>query len=339
MRDVANGDADRDPRTGGVALVTGAAGFIGGNLCERLLAMGRTVRAVDCLTDYYDTEQKRATLSALATTPGCSVHVADLRTCDLDELLDGVDVVFHQAGQPGVRASWGHFASYVEHNVMATERLLRAVAARGIRRVVAASSSSVYGDAETYPTTEDMLPKPASPYGVTKLTAEHLCGVYASNHGLPVVSLRYFTVYGPRQRPDMAIHRVIEAALGGEPFTMYGDGSQTRDFTFVDDAVDANLLAANRPVPPGAVMNIAGGSQTSLREVIDTVEELTGREVPIRSAPVAVGDVRRTGGSTERAAALLGWQPRVPIREGLERQVAWHRSRHTFGLTPSTVAT
>jgi nucleoside-diphosphate-sugar epimerase len=339
MRDVGNVVVDREPRSNGVALVTGAAGFIGGNLCERLLAMGRSVRAVDCLTDYYDVEQKRATLSALRAAPGCSVLVADLRTCDLDELLDGVDVVFHQAGQPGVRASWGEFASYVEHNVIATERLLRAVASRDVRRVVAASSSSVYGDAETYPTTEETLPRPASPYGVTKLTAEHLCGVYASNHDVPVVSLRYFTVYGPRQRPDMATHRLIEAALGGEPFTMYGDGLQTRDFTFVDDVVNANILAANRPVPPGAVMNIAGGSQTSLRAVIDTVEELTDREVPIRSAPVAVGDVRRTGGSTERAAALLGWQPRVPIREGLERQVAWHRSRHAVDLTPSTVAT
>jgi nucleoside-diphosphate-sugar epimerase len=336
MRDRSNGRVEREPLSDGLVLVTGAAGFIGGNLAQRLLATGRRVRAVDCVTDYYDVEQKRATLASLGATPGCSVRVADLRTCDLEELLDGVDVVFHQAGQPGVRASWSRFASYVEHNVIATERLLRAVAAQqGIRRVVAASSSSVYGDAETYPTTEDLLPRPVSPYGVTKLSAEHLCGVYASSQGVPTVSLRYFTVYGPRQRPDMAIHRLIEAALGGEPFTMYGDGSQARDFTFVDDVVDANLLAEREPVPPGTVMNIAGGSTTSLAEVKEIVEELTDHDVPIRSGPVAVGDVGRTGGSTERAEAILGWRPMVPLVEGLRRQIAWHRSRDAAGRRPA----
>ena len=309
------------------ALVTGAAGFIGSHLVERLMSDGHAVLAVDCLTDYYDVSQKLANIDVLAATVGCEVVRRDLKSCDLDELLD-VDVVFHQAGQPGVRASWASgFASYVEENVLVTQRLLEAAKGRDLQRFVFASSSSVYGDAATYPTRETDLPRPQSPYGVTKLSAEHLCGVYARNWGVPAVSLRYFTVYGPRQRPDMATHRLIEAAFSGEEFPMFGDGSQVRDFTYVRDVIEANVLASSEPVPPGTVINVAGGSSTTLLRLIEMVGELAGRPVNVERLPVVAGDVERTGGSTERAAELLGWYPTVDLRDGLEEQVTWHRLR------------
>jgi len=310
------------------ALVTGAGGFIGSHLSERLVAEGHTVTAVDCLTTYYDVAQKRSNLDALRELPSCVIVQADLRTCDLDALLDGIDVVFHQSGQPGVRASWDSgFTSYVEGNIEVTQRLLEAVRNRPLARFVFASSSSVYGNALTDLMSEIDLPRPQSPYGVTKLAAEHLCGVYSRTWGVPTVSLRYFTVYGPRQRPDMAMHRLIEAALSGEPFTLYGDGRQVRDFTYVADVVEANLLAAARSVPPGSVINIAGGSATTLLEVMNIVSELIGRPIELDRHPAQPGDVARTGGSTELAARLLGWEPRIPLREGLATQLTWHRER------------
>ncbi|MGZ4148808.1 MAG: NAD-dependent epimerase/dehydratase family protein [Actinomycetota bacterium] len=308
-------------------LVTGAAGFVGSHLAERLAGDGHRVVAVDCLTDYYDVSQKRASFESLAGLAGCRLRTDDLRTADLDALLEDVDVVFHQAGQPGVRASWDAFASYVEHNVEVTQRLLAAAARRGVGRFVYASSSSVYGDATSYPTHEDDLPRPVSPYGVTKLAAEHLCGVYATNFSVPTVSLRYFTVYGPRQRPDMAMHRMIEAAMAGGPFPVYGDGRQVRDFTFVADVVEANVRAGFGDVAPGAVVNVAGGTSATLLDVAALIEELTGRPLALRFEDTQRGDVVRTGGSVERAAALLGWAPRVVLRDGLAAQVAWHRER------------
>ncbi|MDP9302328.1 MAG: GDP-mannose 4,6-dehydratase, partial [Actinomycetota bacterium] len=300
------------------ALVTGVAGFIGSHLVERLAAEGHSVVGVDCLTSYYDREQKRANLGRLNGLPDCDVVEADLRTTELAPLLEGIDVVFHQAGQPGVRASWASgFTSYVEHNVLATQRLLEAVREHPVARFVFASSSSVYGNAAAYPTTEDDLPRPQSPYGVTKLAAEHLCGVYARTWDVPSVSLRYFTVYGPRQRPDMAMHKLIEAALSSEPFPMYGDGHQVRDFTFVDDVVAANIRAAVSAVPAGSVINVAGGSSITLLEVVETVGQLVGRSVELERRPPQPGDVARTGGSTDRARDLLGWEPTVPFRAGL----------------------
>lgn len=310
------------------ALVTGAAGFIGSHLCERLSADGHRVRAIDSLTDYYAEEQKRDNLQQLQAFGECELIEMDLRTADLTPVLDGIDVVFHQAGQPGVRASWADgFESYVEHNILVTQRLLEAARGLPLERFVFASSSSVYGDALSYPTSEDDLPMPQSPYGVTKLGAEHLCGVYARQWGVPTVSLRYFTVYGPRQRPDMAIHRLIEAALGGERFPLFGEGDQVRDFTFVDDVVRANRLAAERDVPPGSVLNIAGGTQTTLAEVVKIVSELTGRQIVLDRRPPQPGDVARTGGSVERARQILGWRPQIDLRDGLARQVAWHEER------------
>jgi len=314
------------------ALVTGAAGFIGSHLSERLVSEGHGVTAVDCLTSHYDPVQKRSNLDALRKLPGCAIIEADLRTSDLPKLLEGVDVVFHQSGQPGVRTSWDSgFPSYVEHNILVTQRLLEAVRDRPIERFVFASSSSVYGNAPAYPTSETDLPRPQSPYGVTKLAAEQLCTVYARTRGVPTVSLRYFTVFGPRQRPDMAMHRLIEAALSGTPFPLYGDGEQVRDFTFVGDVVEANLRAATGSVPPGSVINIAGGSATTLMQVVDIVNELTGGSVELDRYPAQPGDVERTGGATELAFHLLGWAPRVPLREGLAMQLAWHRERTAAG--------
>ena len=229
------------------ALITGAAGFIGSHLVEALVADGWDVVGVDCLTPYYDVTQKLGNVEELRTSVDLELIDADLRTSPLEPLLDGVDAVFHQAGQPGVRASWDDFESYVEHNILATRRLLEAARGTNVTRFVYASSSSVYGDAVSYPTREETLPMPQSPYGVSKLAAEHLCNVYARNWAVPVVSLRYFTVFGPRQRPDMATHRLIRAALEGGSFPMYGTGDQVRDFTYVGDVVAANLAAANRP--------------------------------------------------------------------------------------------
>ena len=310
------------------ALVTGAAGFIGSTLSERLVAEGHGVTAVDCLTAHYDLAQKRSNLDALGRLPGCVVVQADLRTSDLASLLDGIDVVFHLSWQPGVRSSWDSgFPSYAEHNILVTQRLLEAVRGRPLKRLVFASSSSVYGNAPAYPTSEVDLPRPQSPYGVTKLAAEHLCTLYARNWDVPTVSLRYFTVYGPRQRPDMAIHRLFEAALSGEAFPLYGDGQQVRDFTFVDDVVEANLLASTASVPTGSVINISGGSATTLMEVVNIVGELTEDPVELDRYPSQPGDVERTGGSTERATQLLGWAPRVGLPGGLAAQLAWHRER------------
>jgi nucleoside-diphosphate-sugar epimerase len=312
------------------ALVTGGAGFIGSHLVEALLERGEPVRVVDSLTNYYDVAQKEANLDRLATKSGSEIVLADLRDADVLALLDGVDVVYHQAGQPGVRLSWAEgFAAYDSCNILATQKLLEGCRQVPVSRLVFASSSSIYGEAPRYPTLETDLPQPRSPYGVTKLAAEHLCGLYAATWGIPTVSLRYFTVYGPRQRPDMSFHRLCEAVVGGEPFPLLGDGSQIRNFTYVGDVVEANLLAAEADLEPGVVMNIAGGASVTLAEVIDLVGELAGTEVPIERLPPAPGDVTRTGGSVERAHELLGWQPTTDIRTGLAAQLDWHRSRRT----------
>lgn len=311
------------------ALVTGAAGFVGSHVVDALLHDGWDVTGVDRFSDYYPATIKRANLSTASDDSRFELHEVDLATAEVGPLLDGVDVVFHLAAQAGVRASWGsEFDRYLHDNLMATQRLLEAVAGLGRGpRVVYSSSSSVYGNAERYPTSEDDLPAPHSPYGVTKLAAEHLCRLYGANLGVHTVSLRYFTVYGPRQRPDMAFHRLCEAALGGEPFPMLGDGSQIRDFTFVSDVVRANLAAAVADVQPGSCVNVAGGTQISLREVIDLIGSLAGHEVPVIQRGSQMGDVRRTGGSTEQARALLGWEPEVSIEVGVASQLEHHARR------------
>jgi UDP-glucuronate 4-epimerase len=315
------------------ALVTGAAGFIGSTLAERLTAEGHDVMGVDCFTPYYPISAKRANLAQLRERPSFTFVEADLRRVELTKLLEGTDVVFHLAGQPGVRLSWTDgFPEYVEHNVFVTHRLLEGAKRAGISRLVYASSSSVYGNAEAYPTAEEALPRPHSPYGVTKLAGEHLCVLYAANWAVPTVALRYFTVYGPRQRPDMAIHRLIGAALSGETFTLYGDGAQVRDFTYVGDVVAATAAAAVAEVPPGTTLNVAGGSSMSMLELIALVEEAVGAPIQVRRVDPQAGDVERTGGSIERAGRLLGWQPQVTPAAGLQAQVQWQRPRDLAGL-------
>jgi nucleoside-diphosphate-sugar epimerase len=309
------------------ALVTGAAGFVGSTLARRLLADGHDVVGVDSVNDYYDRQLKRANLGRLAS-PGFQFVEADLNAVDLRTLLAGTEVVFHLAGQPGVRSSWGsEFDRYVTDNVRATQRLLEAaLQVDRLRRFVFASSSSVYGDAERYPTEETDRPQPLSPYGVTKLAAEHLCTLYARNHGVPTVSLRFFTVYGPRQRPDMAFTRFCRAVGDGREIEVYGSGEQVRDFTFVDDVVEANLQVGTADigaVPAGSVFNVAGGSSTTVNEVLELLGEISGRAVRVVRGPSVLGDVLRTGGSTEAISKATGWTPRVGLREGLEEQYRW----------------
>jgi UDP-glucose 4-epimerase len=305
------------------ALVTGGAGFVGSHLSERLLADGAEVVALDCFTDYYPRAVKERNLAGLRGRRGYRLIEQAIAAVDLAEVLEGATHVFHLAAQAGVRKSWGRdFQIYSALNVDATQVLLEACVGRSIERVVYASSSSVYGDAVALPMTEDALPQPLSPYGVTKLAAEHLCQLYHVNHGVPTVSLRYFTVYGPRQRPDMGFHRFFSAVLDGRPVTQYGDGLQTRDFTFVADAVKATADAAVRGTP-GRVYNIGGGSRVSLAEVFDLIGRVSGRPVQVDRQPAQKGDMRNTYADTTRARADLEFRPSVSLEEGLREMFAW----------------
>jgi nucleoside-diphosphate-sugar epimerase len=307
-------------------LVTGAAGFIGSHLSQECVARGHRVTGVDSFTTYYDPGLKRANLAELDQCAGWSFVEGDLTEFDLDELLDGVDVVFHLAAQPGVRASWGQtFGAYVDSNVVAMQRLLEASRSAVLERFVFASSSSVYGDAERLPTNEQTPLQPISPYGATKALGEHLCRLYNRSHGLPTVMLRYFTVYGPRQRPDMAFNRLIRAALEQDEIVIFGDGEQTRDFTFVSDAVDGTIAAAEHGTP-GSVYNLGGGARTSMNEVLTMIGELTGRELDVRRIAAQAGDARDTAADTRRAKRQLGFAPSRSLFEGLGEQVAWHAS-------------
>ena len=312
-------------RRGGHVVVTGVAGFIGSHLAEALLDRGHEVVGIDCFTPAYPPAEKRRNLLRALEHPGFRLVEGDLVTLALDAWLEGAAVVFHQAAQPGVRGSWGRdFAVYVHHNILATQCLLEACARTGVRRLVAASSSSVYGDAPVYPTTEESITRPVSPYGVTKLASEHLSLAYAQLPGaqVSVATLRYFTVYGPRQRPDMAFRRFLEAAYAGRPIVVYGDGEQTRDFTHVDDAVRANLLAMSAPIQAEAV-NVGGGRRVTLNEVLDQIRRATGRRLLIERADAQPGDARHTGADGTRAEALLGYRPEVVLEDGIADQAAW----------------
>jgi nucleoside-diphosphate-sugar epimerase len=308
-------------------LITGAAGFIGSHLAEHCLSLGWRVTAVDCLTDYYSESVKRQNLALVAEHPNCRVIDADLCDHDLDlrPMLGGVSTIFHLAAQPGVRASWEQFDTYSALNLNATQRLLDAARGGGsLERFVLASSSSVYGDAETMPTPEDLAPRPVSPYGVTKVAAEHLARAYWRGFGVPTVCLRYFTVYGPRQRPDMAFNRLIECVLLEKPFEVFGDGNQTRDFTFVADAVSGTLAAGLRGVP-GAAYNIGGGSRRSINDVLATLEELLGRPVARTYHPRQLGDARDTAAEITLARRELGYEPQRDFAAGLKEQLDWQR--------------
>lgn len=312
------------------ALVTGAAGFVGSTLCDTLLAAGHEVVGIDCFIDYYPRELKERNLVSARANRRFRFVEASLVDVPLADLLRGVDVVYHQAAQAGVRASWGDdFRIYSDNNVFATQRLLEACRAASPAKFVYASSSSIYGDTDDLPMRETSRPQPVSPYGVTKLAAEHLTWLYWKNYGLPTVSLRYFTVYGPRQRPDMAFHRFIKAVLTGDRIRLFGDGAQSRDFTYVDDIVAANVAAASGDVA-GQVFNVGGGSRTTVNDVITAIGEIVGREPVVENLEVQKGDVRHTAADTSRARAALGYAPRVPLRTGLEREVAWVRD--TFSL-------
>jgi UDP-glucuronate 4-epimerase len=301
------------------SLVTGAAGFIGSHLAETLRSRGDDVAAVDSFTDYYDPDRKRENARDL------DVLDFDLETGDLDVLVGDVDRIFHLAGQPGVRASFGAgFEVYVRRNVLVTARVFEAAARNGVR-VTYASSSSIYGDAEAYPTPEDVQPRPISPYGVTKLSCEHLAYAYARS-GLDAVGLRYFTVYGPRQRPDMAFTRMLEALASGSTFPLYGNGSASRSFTYVDDAVSGTIAAMERG-EAGLIYNIGGGEEASMTDVFELAGRVSGRTLRIERLDAAPGDVRRTRADGTRAAAHLGWVASTPLAEGLAEHWKWVADR------------
>ncbi len=303
-------------------VVTGAAGFIGSHLCEALVARGDDVLGIDCFTDYYDVAQKRANLSSLVGNSRFHLLEESLTRIDFKRALAGAGVVFHLAAQPGVRKSWGlDFETYIENNVRATQMLCEAMKSTGAR-LVYSSSSSVYGQTAQLPMREDHPTRPNSPYGVTKLAGENLCLLYAANHGLPVAALRYFTVYGPRQRPDMAFHRFIRAMLQGDPIEVYGSGTQTRDFTFVSDAVAANLAAADYRGNE-TVFNIGGGSRVSLNTVIDLMGRVTQRTPDARFSDTQKGDVMHTMADITLAARELGYAPAVGIEAGIAREAEW----------------
>ena len=306
-------------------IVTGIGGFIGSHLAESLLQQGHRVIGIDQFNDYYDPTFKRKNANHLSSYSTFKLIEADIQALNWRDLLEDVEVVYHQAAQAGVRASWGDgFRHYTERNINATQIILEAAKeAKSLHRFVFASTSSVYGNAETMPTPETVCPQPVSPYGITKLAAERMCWLYQQNFGVPVTALRYFTVYGPRQRPDMAFHKFFKAALFNEPIDIYGDGQQTRDFTFVSDIVAANLLAGEVPEAIGEVFNIGGGCRVVLADVLQTMEEIMDKPLQKNYIDRARGDARHTSADISKAKKILGYQPQVSLAEGLAREWEW----------------
>ena len=311
-----------------ISIVTGAAGFIGSHLVEALLNQGDHVIGIDHFNDYYDPALKRKNISHFENHPAFKLIEGDIQFLDWAALLVDVEVVYHQAAQAGVRASWGHgFRAYTERNINATQVLLEAAKdAKQLKRLVFASTSSVYGNAETLPTHESICPQPVSPYGITKLAAERLCWLYYKNFGVPFTALRYFTVYGPRQRPDMAFHKFLKLVMRSQAIPIYGDGQQTRDFTFISDAITANLAAATVPEATGEIFNIGGGSRVVLAEVIDTMEKVVGRPIRRNHIETAIGDARHTAADVSKAQKVLGYQPQVSLVDCLSQEWLWVQS-------------
>lgn len=307
------------------SIVTGVAGFIGSHLVEALLAQGNSVIGIDQINDYYDPKLKRKNLTPVQNHSNFQFIEADIQSLDWNALLVDVDVIYHQAAQAGVRASWGSgFRAYTERNINATQIMLEAAkAAKQLKCFVYASTSSVYGNAETLPTYESICPQPVSPYGITKLAAERLCWLYYQNYDVPVTALRYFTVYGPRQRPDMAFHKFFKAVLEDKSIPIFGDGQQTRDFTYISDIITANLAAANFPGAIGEVFNIGGGSRVILADVLALMEKIVGTSIRKDYQDPAMGDARHTAADVSKAQEILGYQPQVTLEEGLTREWEW----------------
>jgi len=302
------------------ALVTGCAGFIGSHLTDKLLDNGYYVIGIDCFTDYYPRKIKEANLEKALENANFKLIIKDI--LDIDE-FPKVDYVFHEAAQAGVRTSWGKtFEIYARNNILATQKLLEFYKDSDIKKFVYASSSSVYGDVSNLPMKEESLLNPLSPYGVTKLAAENLCYLYYKNYNFPIVSLRYFTVYGPRQRPDMAFNKFVRNLINGKEIMIYGNGEQTRDFTYIDDVVRATILAAEND-GVGEVLNIGGGSRISINKVISILEEITGKEAKIKYIEKQRGDVMHTYADVNKAKRLLGWNAKVNIKDGLKKYVEW----------------
>ena len=305
------------------SLITGVAGFVGSHLAEKLLLLGHEVTGVDKFLDNYPQPLKQDNLASLRSSAKFTFIESDIVSLDLSNLLDGVDHLFHLAGQPGVRASWGkHFTRYTENNITATQMLLEAAKGTPLKKFVYASTSSVYGDTDDLPMRENGLPRPVSPYGVSKLAAEHLCYLYCKAFAVPTVALRFFTVYGPRQRPDMFFHIFMRGLLRGEEIPLYDDGEQTRDFTFVSDIVDG-VVSAAQYAGTGEVFNLGGGSETTLLNAISLAERVAGRKARLKRFDRQKGDVRHTSANLAAARAKLAYAPRVNLEEGLSRQWSW----------------
>ncbi len=309
-------------------IVTGVAGFIGSHLAETLLKQGAEVIGIDQFNDYYSPQLKHNNVVNLKQYPGFTLIKASIQDLDWQELLKSVDVVYHQAAQAGVRASWGEdFHHYTERNINATQIILEgAKQVKSLKRIVYASSSSIYGDAVTMPTPETLCPKPVSPYGITKLAGERMCWLYQKNFDVPITALRYFTVYGPRQRPDMAFHKFFQAAIDNKAISIYGDGQQTRDYTYVSDAVAANLAAGEMPEAIGEVFNIGGGSRVTLMKLLEIMEQVVGHPIKKDYVNKAAGDARHTSADVAKAQKILNYIPQVSLKEGLTQEWQWIQS-------------
>ncbi|OGW13436.1 MAG: UDP-glucose 4-epimerase [Nitrospinae bacterium RIFCSPLOWO2_12_FULL_45_22] len=306
-------------------LVSGVAGFIGSHLAERLVRDGQEVIGIDCFLDYYPREVKEENLAGLKKSPNFHFQEANLLELDLPALVQKTDFIFHLAAQAGVRASWGEsFSIYTENNIRATQRLLESCKGQKVSKFILASSSSVYGDAEEMPTSENSAPKPVSPYGLSKLACEHLCYLYWKNHKIPYLALRYFTVYGPRQRPDMAFHKFLRSALHGKEIEIYGDGNQTRDFTYISDIINATVKSISTDAVAESV-NLGGGSPATIWQVLNIIEEITGKRVRLRHIEEQKGDVRHTCADITKAQRILGYAPQVRLGEGLRKQFLWQK--------------